>query len=267
MRRLILTFTALVLPLCLTLGKRTAPAEVTAVIHKGVRYVAPNDDGRRGYVEARDAHTNDKIWELTVFTNPIDPNLEEDVQWVFIESLSIRDNTLTVASERKDTYEIDLKTKAITQSEAAWSAAPGVPAHRNEIPELIERAIANESLAKKYELSYRMNPFYLRGDFDGDSKIDAAALVKERSTGKLGIAIVHGSTGKVTILGAGTAIGNGGDDFEWMDSWRIHARDHATSETHSPKLRGDALLVSKSEAASALIYWNGKRYVWSQQGD
>jgi hypothetical protein len=25
--------------------------------------------------------------------------------------------------------------------------------------------------------------------------------------------------------------------------------------------------VSKSEAASALIYWNGKRYVWLQQGD
>ena len=39
---------------------------------------------------SRDAHTNDKIWDLTVFTNPIDPNLEEDVQWVFIESLSIR---------------------------------------------------------------------------------------------------------------------------------------------------------------------------------
>jgi len=34
-----------------------------------------------------------------------------------------------------------------------------------------------------------------------------------------------------------------------------------------PKLRGDALLVGKSEAASALIYWNGKRYVWLQQGD
>jgi hypothetical protein len=28
-----------------------------------------------------------------------------------------------------------------------------------------------------------------------------------------------------------------------------------------------ALLVEKSEAASALIYWNGKTYVWSQQGD
>jgi hypothetical protein len=42
--------------------------------------------------------------------------------------------------------------------------------------------------------------------------MDVAVLVKERSTGKLGIAIVHGTTGKVTILGAGIGIGNGGDD-------------------------------------------------------
>ena len=91
--------------------------------------------------------------------------------------------------------------------------------------------------------------------------------MKERSTGKLGIAIVHGGTGKVTILGAGTPVGNGGDDFEWMDSWRIYAKDYATCETSAPKLRGDAALVSKSEEASALIYWNGKRYVWLQQGD
>src|SRR5262249_16488768 len=113
--RLVLSVAALVLVPSLVLSKRTAPPTVTPVVHEGVRYVAPNDNGRRGYIEARDAHTNDRIWELTVFTNPIDPNLEEDVQWVFIESLSIQDDTLIVASERKNTYAIDLKTKAITQ--------------------------------------------------------------------------------------------------------------------------------------------------------
>jgi len=100
--------------------------------------------------------------------------------------------------------------------------------------------------------------------------MDAAVLVKERSPGKLGIAIVHCATGKVTIFGAGFGIGNGGDDFEWMDSWQVYRKTHAAhaaSETNVPHLRGDALLVEKSEAASALIYWNGKRYVWSQQGD
>jgi hypothetical protein len=115
-----------------------------------------------------------------------------------------------------------------------------------------------------------MNPSYLEGDFNGDGKMDTAVLVKERSTGKYGIAIVHGKTGKVAILGAGNGIGNGGDDFEWMDSWQVYSETHparAQGETSLPRPRGDALLVEKSEAASALIYWNGKRYVWSQQGD
>jgi hypothetical protein len=61
-----------------------------------------------------------------------------------------------------------------------------------------------------------------------------------------------------------------GDDFEWMDSWQIYSKTHvvhASGEASVPRLRGDALLVEKSEAASALIYWNGKRYVWSPQGD
>jgi lysylphosphatidylglycerol synthetase-like protein (DUF2156 family) len=55
-----------------------------------------------------------------------------------------------------------------------------------------------------------------------------------------------------------------------MDSWQVYSKTraaHAASESSVPHLRGDALLVEKSEAASALIYWNGKRYVWSQQGD
>jgi hypothetical protein len=115
-----------------------------------------------------------------------------------------------------------------------------------------------------------MNPSSLEGDFNGDGKKDVAVLVKERSTGKLGIAIVHGTTGRVTILGAGIGIGNGGDDFEWIDSWQVYSKTRggrAAAETSIPHLRGDALLVEKTEAASALIYWNGKRYVWSQQGD
>jgi hypothetical protein len=65
----------------------------------------------------------------------------------------------------------------------------------------------------------------------------------------------------------GTAIGNGPDDFEWMDSWEMFSKDRMAAGTTMPKLRGNALFVSKSEAASALIYWNGRRYVWLQQSD
>jgi hypothetical protein len=196
--------------------------------------------------------------------------LEEEVQWIFINKLNVRDATLLVTSERGNTYQIDLRTKAIKESEPGLSQTSQAFAQHDDIPEAVRGAIANGSLAKGFDVSFHVNRFHLRGDFNGDGKADVAVLVKQRSTGKLGIAIVHGGTDKVTILGAGTAIGNGGDDFEWMDSWQVYSKGrvaHQGGETSGPHLRGDALLVSKSEAASALIYWNGNRYVWLQQGD
>jgi hypothetical protein len=59
-----------------------------------------------------------------------------------------------------------------------------VTADPPDIPEVIDRAIANGSLAKKYELSRRINPFYLRGDLNGDGKIDVAVLVTAALDGK-----------------------------------------------------------------------------------
>ena len=256
MTRLFLVLFTLVLLPHLTSAKRIAPAKVEPVIHEGVRYFAPNDDGRRAYIEAWDVQTNRKLWDLTVFTNRIDPTLEEDLQWTFTKSLSLRNGMLMVTSERGKTYQIDLKTKAITQIDPAPSQTPEVAMQPHDIPEVVERAIIRGPLAKKYEVSFSMNPFYLRGDFNRDGKIDVAVLVKQRSTGKSGIAIVHGGTSKVTILGAGTAVGNGGDDFEWMDTWQVYSKIRVApgrDVTNVPHLRGDALLVGKSEAASALI--------------
>jgi hypothetical protein len=106
---------ALLLP-SLALAKRVAPVKVEPVIYQGVRYIAPNDDGRRAYIEAH-VQTNKKLWDLTIFTNRIDPMLEEDVQWVFIKALNIRDGALIVTSERDKIYRVDLKTKTVTQSE------------------------------------------------------------------------------------------------------------------------------------------------------
>jgi hypothetical protein len=69
--------------------------------------------------------TNKKLWELTIFTNPTDPNLEEDVQWVFIKTLNIQNGTLIVSSERGKTYQVNVNTKTITQSDSRSSPSPG----------------------------------------------------------------------------------------------------------------------------------------------
>ena len=118
MSRFVLIFVALALLLAsLALAKRVAPAKVEPVIYQGIRYIAPNDDGRRAYIEAWDVRTNKKLWDVTVFTNRIDPKLEEDVQWVFVTTLNVRDGTLIVTSERGKIYSVDVNTKAVTQSE------------------------------------------------------------------------------------------------------------------------------------------------------
>jgi len=98
----------------------------------------------------------------------------------------------TLHPERGKTYYVDLNTKAITQPDSRSSPSPG--AIRN-VPDTVKKALTNGSTGKKYDLSFHVNPSYPEGDFDGDGKMDAAVLVKERSTGKLGIAIVHGTTG------------------------------------------------------------------------
>jgi len=117
MSRFVLIFIAVALLVpSLVLAKRVAPARVEPVVYQGIRYIAPNDDGRRAYIEAWDVQTNKKLWDLTIFKNRIDPTLEQDVQWVFIKELNIRDGALVVTSERDKIYRVDLKTKTVTQS-------------------------------------------------------------------------------------------------------------------------------------------------------
>jgi hypothetical protein len=124
--------------------------------------------------------------------------------------------------------------------------------------------------AEKYVFATQVNPFYVQGDFNGDGRLDCAVIVKQKSSGKLGIAIIHAGDNKVRVLGAGNSSGNGGDDFSWMDAWYVYSkgRVHVGADGSTPpKLKGDALMVIKTEAASSLIYWTGTQYRWYQQGD
>ena len=80
--------------------------------------------------------------------------------------------------------------------------------------------------------------------------------------------IRHGTTG-IELLGAGNEFSNGGDDFRWMDVWRI-ARPPKTPNVFKdslPRFAGEVLYLEKSESASGYVGWIGKRFVWYQVGD
>lgn len=89
-------------------------------------------------------------------------------------------------------------------------------------PNWVYKLFISKNLKDRYELSFKLNPFYLRGDLNGDSKPDITILVTERNSGKKGILICHYGTGETFILGAGNKFGNGGDDFSWLDIWQIY---------------------------------------------
>ena len=55
MSRFVLIFVAVALFLpTLAIAKHVAPAKVEPVVYQGVRYISPNHDGRRAYIEAWD---------------------------------------------------------------------------------------------------------------------------------------------------------------------------------------------------------------------
>ena len=109
------------------------------------------------------------------------------------------------------------------------------------------------------DVLHTLQPCYLHGDFDADGTLDFAIQVRDRATGKVGIAIEHSSTHQWFIAGAGHRMSSAEDDFDWMDSWRV--------VPNSVKHKGDAIMAEKNSSASGLIYWNGHEYKWFQQGD
>jgi hypothetical protein len=154
------------------------------------------------------------------------------------------------------------------------TAEPGTASagdvQRQNIPQWVVGLFSAKKLDTDYEFAFSLNPFYLGGDFNGDGKPDIAVLVKNKRSGKLGIAFCHGGKGEAFIVGAGRPLGNGGDDFSWIDNWivqskRAASKAAATSERAKPS--SETVLVEKNDSGGGLIYWDGKKYRWKQQGD
>ena len=150
-----------------------------------------------------------------------------------------------------------------------WGDADKSPELWN-CPSWVIDLVEEKNFDKKYKFISRMNPFYLRGDFNGDQKPDIAIFIEEIATKKQGIAIFHYGFKSIHIAGAGNKIRVGGDDFSWMDIWNVLRKgpiERGVEEGAPPTLKGEALYVGKSESSSAIIFWTGKKYEWYHQGD
>jgi hypothetical protein len=127
-----------------------------------------------------------------------------------------------------------------------------------QLPEWTRTKWASLAQERTLELSTRMNPFVWRGDFDGDSRTDVALFVRSMPSQKEGIAIIFRKETDAIVIGAGTAFGNGGDDFSWLDLWTVAEAGDASA---------DRLYVATNESASAVIVFRARKPIWQEQGD
>jgi hypothetical protein len=139
------------------------------------------------------------------------------------------------------------------------------------LPDDLSKFYAQENIRSLFDINTSLNPFYLRGDFDGDKRADYALAVIEHTTGKKGILIVHSASKNYHLIGAGKKLSTRtGDDYQWINAWEVYDKvdpDLGVGEVRKIKLKGEAILVQKLESSSGLIYWDGAQYQWYQQGD
>lgn len=135
-------------------------------------------------------------------------------------------------------------------------------------PRSASEAFSDKKLDGQYTFSYHLNPFYLRGDFNGDKMNDIVIPVKEKATGKTGLAVVHAGTWEVFVLGAGQAF-NDIDDFREFNYWSVASESIVRSrwEKEPMKLNGEAISIGVFGCTGALIHWDGKKYCWYQMAD
>ena len=60
------------------------------------------------------------MWTQKIYSVKFKDKQERDVQWVFINSMKLKDNTLIITNERGTVYHLDLKTRKVKIMEAKF---------------------------------------------------------------------------------------------------------------------------------------------------
>ena len=90
-------------------ARRLPPPTVPPLEYDGIIIKAPNDNGRVGYIEVYDKSTGQRLISRVIFRNFIWPWLEDDVQWVYIEQMSVQGEKLIITNERGRQYKVRIR--------------------------------------------------------------------------------------------------------------------------------------------------------------
>ena len=139
------------------------------------------------------------------------------------------------------------------------------PNNDGEVPDSIWSIASGAGLDSLYAISLALRaPPYEEVDFDGDGLKEAAVLVENRSTGKIGIVIVNRRTRQATILGAGSGSA-GPDDLGWIDVMDVYHNgsiDTTIGDRPNSPHTGDALWVARRDSVNAFYIWTSRGFVY-----
>ena len=136
------------------------------------------------------------------------------------------------------------------------------------VPAAIHSCLESEEL-KSYKIDFRINPFYLRGDFDGDGKPDFAVMILGASSQSTGLVMCQGN-GKRFVLGAGSKppFSTKRDDNFLSSDWEVVTLQEFGKLLYDQKLgsraKGEVITLTW-EDGNGYIYWDGDRYRWFEE--
>ncbi len=104
---------------------RPPAPEVPPVEHQGIRYSqvmsgrARGLDQATGYLLATNMESGEDLWTLKVYEVPTDPDLEQDVQEIYFQSMKLEPETNSLLIEREfgGKFRVDLENRKVTQVE------------------------------------------------------------------------------------------------------------------------------------------------------
>ncbi|WP_339886895.1 hypothetical protein [uncultured Flavobacterium sp.] len=88
--------------------KRSVPKKVLPIVIENVKYSSTMNE-----IIATDTLTKALLWKKEIYKITYDEKLERDIQDVFIDSISSKDNLLIIRNEDNDVYSLNLETKEI----------------------------------------------------------------------------------------------------------------------------------------------------------
>lgn len=125
------------------------------------------------------------------------------------------------------------------------------------VPDQVSRRFMEKDVWKRFTICARVNPFYLRADFDGDGKPDFVVLIETNDTHEEYFAFVLSSRSGVELSA------RKGRPF---DGWTIPPRGAWKERKNTSRPNRDAYVI-KFGGPGILEYWDGTKWVSQAWGD